>query len=430
MYSAHRSERGQALVLIILAIVGLFGFAALAVDFGRIYAERRRAQSAVDAAVLAGAYAQSQDEDWMTAAQTVMAENDFFEVPPVVIFYDNPPVTGPYADPSREDYDQYFQVRLETRVDPIFAHFVYGGPMPVQVEAVAKASPVTSISPGNAITATGINTCPGVVFNGGMNSTVIGGNVFSNSEGTNNGSCYSAISTGGSGVITIQEGDLIVSNTYNGGATVNANIIQNAGHQSYPAVPDPFCDDLPIGTADSSTGVLHAGRHTSMPNDFKNGDWVMEQGMHCFYTNFEKNGGSLTTSGYGVFIVMKSGGISVGGNAHISLRAIYGGLDGSGYKDGKGNQWSGMLIHMPPYNENGIDLSGTSNSSYMGTIYAPGPRNPDTKEKCDVGGTVDSIALNSALICSTVGFAGDAGVTIIYREPQNYRLPPTVELTQ
>ena len=46
-------------VLIILAIVALFGFAALAVDIGRLYAERRRIQSAADAAALAAAVARA-----------------------------------------------------------------------------------------------------------------------------------------------------------------------------------------------------------------------------------------------------------------------------------------------------------------------------------------------------------------------------------
>ena len=37
------SERGQAMILIVLAIVGLVGITALAVDGGMYYADRRRA---------------------------------------------------------------------------------------------------------------------------------------------------------------------------------------------------------------------------------------------------------------------------------------------------------------------------------------------------------------------------------------------------
>src|SRR5512133_1472468 len=60
-------EKGQVLVFIILAIVAIFGFAALAVDFGRVFSERRRAQNAADAAAYAAAYAGAKSQDWKAA---------------------------------------------------------------------------------------------------------------------------------------------------------------------------------------------------------------------------------------------------------------------------------------------------------------------------------------------------------------------------
>jgi uncharacterized membrane protein len=62
------TEKGQALVLIVLAIVGLLGFAALALDGGMLLSERRRAQNAADAGVLAAALAKIQGEDLFKAA--------------------------------------------------------------------------------------------------------------------------------------------------------------------------------------------------------------------------------------------------------------------------------------------------------------------------------------------------------------------------
>jgi uncharacterized membrane protein len=47
-----KSERGQALILIVFAIIGLVSFAGLAVDGTRVYTNRRGAQNAADAAVL------------------------------------------------------------------------------------------------------------------------------------------------------------------------------------------------------------------------------------------------------------------------------------------------------------------------------------------------------------------------------------------
>lgn len=53
----ERTERGQALILIALAVVGLFAFAALTIDGTRVYSNKRHAQNAADTSALAGALA-------------------------------------------------------------------------------------------------------------------------------------------------------------------------------------------------------------------------------------------------------------------------------------------------------------------------------------------------------------------------------------
>jgi Flp pilus assembly protein TadG len=50
-------ERGQALVIIALAVVGLFGFSALAIDGSRVFSDRRNAQNAADTSALSAALA-------------------------------------------------------------------------------------------------------------------------------------------------------------------------------------------------------------------------------------------------------------------------------------------------------------------------------------------------------------------------------------
>ena len=50
-------ERGQALVLIALAIVGLAAMAGLVIDGGNAFLDRRNAQSAADSAALTAALA-------------------------------------------------------------------------------------------------------------------------------------------------------------------------------------------------------------------------------------------------------------------------------------------------------------------------------------------------------------------------------------
>ena len=53
--TANRNERGQGLVLAILAMAVLLGFVAMTVDIGLLYNQRRDLQNAADAAALAGA---------------------------------------------------------------------------------------------------------------------------------------------------------------------------------------------------------------------------------------------------------------------------------------------------------------------------------------------------------------------------------------
>ncbi|MBN1886645.1 MAG: hypothetical protein JW850_01590 [Thermoflexales bacterium] len=50
-----KSENGQAIILIALALVVVLAFAAMAIDLGNVFTERREAQNAADAAALAGA---------------------------------------------------------------------------------------------------------------------------------------------------------------------------------------------------------------------------------------------------------------------------------------------------------------------------------------------------------------------------------------
>ena len=68
MKKARRSESGQVFVILVLVLLGLIGFTALAVDGGMVYSERRRAQNAADAGALAAALAKTQSGDLHTAA--------------------------------------------------------------------------------------------------------------------------------------------------------------------------------------------------------------------------------------------------------------------------------------------------------------------------------------------------------------------------
>ena len=53
-------EKGQVLVILVVALVALLGFTSLAIDLGMVYSDRRYAQNVADAAAIAGAQAAAQ----------------------------------------------------------------------------------------------------------------------------------------------------------------------------------------------------------------------------------------------------------------------------------------------------------------------------------------------------------------------------------
>jgi len=71
MISARKNERGQAIVLMVLALVVLLGMAALVLDVGNWFHTRRQLQATSDAAALAGA--QKLPEDPGGAASLAMS---------------------------------------------------------------------------------------------------------------------------------------------------------------------------------------------------------------------------------------------------------------------------------------------------------------------------------------------------------------------
>jgi len=97
-----QTDSGQAIILLVLALVGVLGFAALAIDGGNIFTEQRRAQNAADNAALGAAYDYSQGVTSLgtltTSARANAALNGFDNngTSNWVDFY-SPPTSGPYA---------------------------------------------------------------------------------------------------------------------------------------------------------------------------------------------------------------------------------------------------------------------------------------------------------------------------------------------
>src|SRR5688572_7856236 len=153
-------ERGQALVIIALAAVGLFGFSALAIDGSRVFSDRRNAQNAADTAALSAALAKIRAEDYVQAAKDRAGDNGYvFDANSNVEVFlcsvaTNPPCQGiPTVDlnanppPTAEELElanpaNYIQVKITSILPATFARIIGRNEFKNILTAIAYAGPV------------------------------------------------------------------------------------------------------------------------------------------------------------------------------------------------------------------------------------------------------------------------------------------------
>ena len=127
-------ERGQALIVIALALVGLMGIAGLVVDGGNAFQDRQRAQNAVDSAALASAHARLKGGSMVDAALQAAATNGYDNdgVRSIISLY-TPPKDGPHAGDI-----EYIQVIIRSTVPTYLMRVVGTNEIVNEVQAVVR----------------------------------------------------------------------------------------------------------------------------------------------------------------------------------------------------------------------------------------------------------------------------------------------------
>jgi hypothetical protein len=436
MFSKRDSQSGQAFIIMVFMIVGLFGFAALAIDGGMLYTERRRAQNAADAGALAAALAKVQMVNLHVKALQRIESNGYPTTwgpcdPPGydctlgtgekwVVEVSNPPRSGDYVGNHA-----YIQIMITSEVNTSFAHLVFEGGLLTTVTAVSRVWPEQSTTPGHALYGATEHDCKGIWFSGTGDTIITGGNVFSNSDASET-SCQSGVQDGAGNIdVGPPPHGIKVVGTFDSGGSGSVSPPPDEGvpHEDVRIPPIPDCSGLPergnvkINAGEAKT--LYPGRYESIT--FVGGATVtLSPGMYCIngIKGFTGTGGTI--NGTGVLIYLQQGGFDLGGNTFVDLRAEQ---NEHVLVDPSSNDWKGMLIYQDPSNTFAVEITGTSDSTYQGTIFAP-------SAQCEVKGTGDSLGLNSQVICDTVKITGTAAVTINYVEDENYYLPPAIDLVR
>lgn len=430
---------GQVIVILALAMVGLLGLTAVALDGGMLLQERRRAQNAADSSSMAALYARARGAGWQTAGLTRAADNGFGSTSTTCtpagsdcvlgantrwsVQIETPPRTGTHAGNGN-----YLRTTITTQVTSTLAHLVFSGPLMTTVESTARLLPSQGITPGFALHANSPNECKAVWFAGTGDTAIYGGSVFSNSNGSST-SCESGVRDGG-GVVDIgPTGETVMvvgifdDEGGSGGVTADPPPIEGAAPVELRTIPPPSCSGLPdyglVQVNSGQTASLSPGRYEEIK--FQAGATLtLDPGKYCVYGagGFTGNGGSI--SGTGVMIYVENGTLDLGGNSSVDLHAE----DTPGVLTEPAPSlldWKGMLFYVDPSNGQTVKITGGSASVYSGTIYAP-------ESRCVIEGGGDTLGLNSQIICRTIKITGNASVIVNYVEEEQFHFPLAIEL--
>jgi hypothetical protein len=414
MNKLFKKENGQALVIIALAAVALFGFAALAIDGSNVFSDRRHAQNAADTSAMAAALAKVRNGTWEADGLARAASNGYDDNGTTNdVYVYNPPVDGIYAGNN-----QYIQVKIISQVNTFFARVIGIPQVTNRVQAVTRVIPttITPLFDGNAVVGLAPEECKAVTYQGNANTTVTGGGIFVNSD----------CDTGGSGAffnnssaaqLTAPCLQAVGTIQYNSSAI---NIPSSCfGSDAPPYVYPPenyFYPDVVCPAGGSQSGnTLSPGTYSGhFP---PSGVTTLNSGVYCVNGDFRVNA-SDTLTGHGVFIVMQSGDVTFNGGATINLSAIPGPMDPDT------NPYGGLLLYMPLSNSGTITINGNAGSGFTGTIFAPAA-------DVNISGT-GSGGFHGQIIGYTVDLTGTSDTTIVYNNNENWNplIPPQIQVAQ
>jgi len=397
------AERGQALILIVFAIIALMGITALAIDGGGAYVDRRRAQTAADSAALAGALSRINGQLWISKTYAVAASNGYANNgKSSVVEIHSPPISGP-----NKGNIEYIQVRITSRRRTYFASVVGMRQITNVAEAVAHAKPsvLAPMFEGAAVVslAPGSDCINHKAFNVHAEATldIWGSGVLVNS---NNPTCA---------LIQQAEGSIRINDKHPspikvvGGASIQKPKLltpyppqTKTGGMPYP--PPIFMPKVGCGHKEAT--ILPDG-HTISSGNWGGGDFPpigvtwLESGVYCLDGNFVLNGGQL--SGGNVLIYMKRGQLRISGSSVVNLSAPHAG------------QYDGLLIYQPMENQHPLVLNAAEQSSIQGAILAPGAQ-------IRIKGNDSKYGFHSQIIGYTIDVDGTSDIKIYYVKDQNW----------
>lgn len=366
-----REQRGQAFVLVAIALVAILGMAALAVDVGNLWTTRRQMQSAADAAAMAAV-----DSIEMTGgttnitswAQAAAAQNGFTDgstttasTHTVNVAVYNPPQSGVDVGASNA-----VQVVISQKQPTYFMRVLGSSAVDVSTEATGVA-----MSSGSCIFALD-PTNSGAV-------TVGGGGILTSQCGLyDNSNSSSALTVSGGGSIVSPVVGVVGGTNLNGGGSTSpvTGIAAFGDPMSWVAEPTPAsCTSYNTLIVNAST-TLSPGTYcggikinsTGVTVNFNPGTYITDGGGLTVVSGATVNGSGVTFYLTGANKANSNpssyGGVNIAGNTTVNLSAPC---------DSSGGGIPNMLFFQDRSETNGVasTINGGSGSTFSGIMYFP-----------------------------------------------------------
>jgi Flp pilus assembly protein TadG len=410
------TEKGQALILIAFAAVGLFAFAALAIDGSMLLSDRRHAQNAADSAAMAGALAQARGGSIDTTALARALSNGYDdngtsnEV--TVEIVDSPPGVCPVNTEGKD-----ITVTIVSTINTTFARVIGRNQLTNTVTATSRACGTYTGPPfpGNAIIAL---TPSGRGYNGSGNADWIieGGGIFSNSSDPDSAYC--------NGNIDVEAPSVTVVGGYNWGNNCNINLTVPENDDADQLTYSNYAAYFPRQPACNGTATFSGGSVSPQPGADgsriafdNNANMEFEPGIYCITNNNINVNGEITGTNVTFYVPSPNFSLVFNGGGSLTASAQTSG------------EYDGVLFYLAPqFDGNGnliqtqdMQLLGNGNGDIVGTIIAP-------SATVIMRGNSGSV-FNTQIIAYDVESNGDSDVEITYNPDDNYQATLPITLT-
>lgn len=401
-----KSEKGQALILIVFAMIGLIGLTGLTVDGGYAYSDRRNAQNAADSAAFAAALAQSRGQNVTTTAQSVTTANGYNNNGTTNIVTVTTAASPSGVCPPQATNNLDITVQITSHVNTTFSTMVGVETVTNKVTATTRAcgTYTAPLFNGNAI----VSLSPsGLGFDatGNPDWVINGGGIFSNSN-----TCPS-VKRQGAASLDIETGYGITTPGCVSGIS-GVPINQGSGVAQYnwsdykALLPlTPACN----GVATQSGGLWNPQVGADGSTIAFSGDMIFNSGLYCVTNSPGPFHGSISGTGVTFYIMSANFEMKFNGGGNLTATAPTGG------------DYGGVLMYLAPQENNGIllntqaiDMRGNGSGSITGSIIAP-------SADITMFGNSGTNGFHTQIIGYQVDSGGNADQMINYETNENYQ---------